>query len=153
MSSANSPVFYDPAGRRWRRVRRTWLALAILVTCLLSIFIASVLVNPVLPSFNLRPVAALPHTADIKPKPPNVPANPIEKKFKRAHAALERALKKEKRVVPARRISETVAATEPQANPNSSPEAVHDIGHERLLHGWRVTYESYSQFATGLTIA
>ena len=60
MSSADSPVFYDPAGRRWRRVRRTWMALAVVVTSLAAVFIASVLVNPALPSFNIRPVASLP---------------------------------------------------------------------------------------------
>ena len=65
MSASESPVFHDPEGRRWRRVRRIWLALSVLVTALAIIFIASVLANPVLPSFNLKPnrsatVAALP---------------------------------------------------------------------------------------------
>jgi hypothetical protein len=45
------------------------MALAIVVTSLAAILIASVLVNPALPSFNIRPVASLPQTADIKPKP------------------------------------------------------------------------------------
>ncbi len=125
MSSADFPVFYDPAGRRWRRVRRTWLALAVVVTSLAAIFIASVLINPVLPIFNIRPVASLPHTADIKPKPPNIPANPVEKKFKRAQAELQHALATTKRVVPAKRASEMAPvpapAIPPPANPTSRP--------------------------------
>ncbi len=78
------PRFHDPAGRRWRRVRRTWMALAIVVTSLAAVFIASVLINPVLPSLNVRPVAGLPHTADLKPKASNLPANPSQQKAKRA---------------------------------------------------------------------
>jgi len=103
LSAPETPVFHDPEGRRWRRVRRTWLALAILLTSVAAIFIASVLANPVLPSFNLRPVASLPHTADLKPKPPNVPANPSEQKAKKAQADLQRALATTKHVVPGKR--------------------------------------------------
>src|SRR6186997_2039843 len=83
MPASESPVFHDPHGRRWRRVRRIWLALSVLVTALAIMFIASVLANPVLPTFNLKPIASLPHSADLKPKPPNVPANPSERKAKR----------------------------------------------------------------------
>jgi cellulose synthase/poly-beta-1,6-N-acetylglucosamine synthase-like glycosyltransferase/peptidoglycan/xylan/chitin deacetylase (PgdA/CDA1 family)/spore germination protein YaaH len=114
-------VFYDPAGRRWRRVRRTWLALAVLVTSLAGIFIASVLVNPVLPGFNVRSVASLPHSSDIKPKPLSVPANPAEKKFKRAHAQLQRALATTKRVVPGKRASEISLIPAPAIPPPAIP--------------------------------
>ena len=99
-------MFHDPGGRRWRRVRRAWLAISILVTALAVVFIASVLANPVLPSFNLRSIAALPHTADVKdlkPKPPNLPANPSERKARKAQAELQRALAKQQYVVPGRR--------------------------------------------------
>ena len=113
MSSADAPVFYDPAGRRWRRVRRTWMALAVVITSLAAIFIASVLVNPALPSFHLRPVASLPHTADIKPKSLSVPANPSQQKAKRAREELQHALATTKRVVPARRASETIPVPAP----------------------------------------
>jgi cellulose synthase/poly-beta-1,6-N-acetylglucosamine synthase-like glycosyltransferase/peptidoglycan/xylan/chitin deacetylase (PgdA/CDA1 family)/spore germination protein YaaH len=113
LSSADAPVFYDPAGRRWRRVRRTWMALAVVITSLAAIFIASVLVNPALPSFHLRPVASLPHTADIKPKSLSVPANPSQQKAKRAREELQHALATTKRVVPARRASETIPVPAP----------------------------------------
>jgi len=66
---SSSPVFYDPRGRRWRRVRRTWLALAIFVTIVVTIFIASVLANPFLATPTLKPLKNLPSAGDIKPHP------------------------------------------------------------------------------------
>ncbi|HEX7295393.1 MAG TPA: hypothetical protein VF251_06545, partial [Pyrinomonadaceae bacterium] len=61
MAAPDSPVFHDPEGRRWRHVKRTWLAMAIVVTALAVIFILSVLANPVLPNFKLRQLVSLPH--------------------------------------------------------------------------------------------
>jgi cellulose synthase/poly-beta-1,6-N-acetylglucosamine synthase-like glycosyltransferase/peptidoglycan/xylan/chitin deacetylase (PgdA/CDA1 family)/spore germination protein YaaH len=98
-------------------VRRTWLALAVVVTGLAIMFIASVLANPVLPSFNLRQLASLPRTADIKPKPPNVPANPSEQKAKKAQAELQRALAATKRVVPGKRASQIAIVPPPPTIP------------------------------------
>lgn len=120
MSSADSPVFYDPAGRRWRRVRRTWLALAVIVTAMAGIFIASVLVNPVLPSLNVRQVASLPNTADIKPKQPSVPRNPSEQKARKAQAELQHALALT-RVVPGRRRSHVPIVPPPTLPPPIVP--------------------------------
>ncbi|MFN2530751.1 MAG: glycosyltransferase [Pyrinomonadaceae bacterium] len=117
MSSPDSPVFHDPAGRRWRRVRRTWLALAVIATGIVAIFIASVLANPVLPRFNLHPVSSLPHSADIKPKKPNVPANPSEQKQKSAEAELQRALLNTKHVVPGKRASQLPIVPQPPTIP------------------------------------
>jgi cellulose synthase/poly-beta-1,6-N-acetylglucosamine synthase-like glycosyltransferase/peptidoglycan/xylan/chitin deacetylase (PgdA/CDA1 family) len=110
-------VFYDPAGRRWRRVRRTWMVLTILITSLSAVFIASVLVNPALPSFNVRPIASLPHSTDIKPKPLSIPANPIQRKAKKAQAELQHALATTKRIVPAKRASETAPVPPPAIPP------------------------------------
>ena len=117
MSAFDSPVFHDPAGRRWRRVRRTWLALAIVITALAAIFITSVLLNPALPSFKLRPVASLPHTADIKPKPLNLPANPSEQKAKKAQAELQRALATTRHLVPGKRASQIAIVPPPLTIP------------------------------------
>jgi hypothetical protein len=72
------PVFHDPLGRRWRRIRRIWLAVSVIVTALAVIFIASVFAKPVLPGFNLKA---------LKPKPPNIPANPTERKARKARNA------------------------------------------------------------------
>src|SRR5882672_9082788 len=95
----NSPVFYDPRGRRWRHVRRTYLALGIAVTAITAIFIASVLANPLLPRLNLRPLQNLPRSSDIKPQPPIVLPNVREAKAKKAQDILREELAKT-RVVP-----------------------------------------------------
>jgi peptidoglycan-N-acetylglucosamine deacetylase len=121
LASPGSPVFYDPAGRRWRRVRRTWLALAILVTSLAAVFVTSVLVNPVLPSLHIRPVAGLPHTGDIKLKRPNLPRNPSEQKARKAQAELQRALAKAPRIVPAKLRSQTAILPPPAIPPPIVP--------------------------------
>jgi peptidoglycan-N-acetylglucosamine deacetylase len=117
LSSAESPVFHDPHGRRWRRVRRTWFALAVVVTGLAVIFIASVLANPALPSFRLRQLASLPRTADLKPKRPNVPTNPSEQKAKKAQAELQHALAATKRIVPGKHASQIPIVPAPPTIP------------------------------------
>src|SRR2546422_988375 len=115
-------------GRRWRRERRTWLALAVIVTALAAVFIASGVVNPLLPGFNLRPVASLPRPNDIKPKPLTIAANPSEQKAKRAQVELQHALATTKRVVPSKKPSQTAADPPPQipapAIPTSRPLAI-----------------------------
>ncbi len=105
LAALESPVFYDPRGRRWRRVRGLWLALSILVTALAIVFIASVLANPVLPSLNL------------KPKPLNIPANPSERKARKAEADLQHALATTKNVVPAKRRSHVPVVPAPPSAP------------------------------------
>jgi cellulose synthase/poly-beta-1,6-N-acetylglucosamine synthase-like glycosyltransferase/peptidoglycan/xylan/chitin deacetylase (PgdA/CDA1 family)/spore germination protein YaaH len=114
---ASSPVFYDPAGRRWRKVRRAWLVLAVLITALVVVFITSVLVNPLLPHFNLRPVAALPHPKDLKPKQLTVLTNPREHKAKQAREALREALAKTKNVIPAQKPVQTAPLPGPPVQP------------------------------------
>jgi len=98
-------------------VRLVWLVLAIVVTTLAAVLIASVLVNPALPSLSIRPVSSLPHSADLKPKPLPVAANPIQQKAKKAQAELQRALAATTRVVPAKRRSQTPVAPPPPKLP------------------------------------
>ena len=117
MATPDSPVFHDPEGRRWRRVRRTWFALAIIVTALAAIFIASVFANPVLPKFNLRQVASLPQSLDLKPKPLNVPANPSEQKARKSQAELQRALASTKKLMPGKRRSQIPIVPPPPSIP------------------------------------
>ncbi|PYS49571.1 MAG: polysaccharide deacetylase [Acidobacteria bacterium] len=116
--SADSPVFYDPAGRRWRRVRRTWLALAVLVTSLAAISVISILVNPVLPKFNLKQIEGLPRASDLKPEPAPAPTPQTvrEIKARRAKEELEQALAKSK-VVPSRRRSQLPVVPPPAEPP------------------------------------
>jgi peptidoglycan-N-acetylglucosamine deacetylase len=128
LSLPASHVFYDPAGRRWRRVRRAWLALAIVVTALAAIFISSVLANPLLPHLHLRFVEGLPQAADLKPKPLITAANPSEQKAKHAREELQHALALTKRVIPAKKASETIPVPAPAiptpAIPTSRPLAI-----------------------------
>jgi cellulose synthase/poly-beta-1,6-N-acetylglucosamine synthase-like glycosyltransferase/peptidoglycan/xylan/chitin deacetylase (PgdA/CDA1 family)/spore germination protein YaaH len=105
LSASESPVFHDPHGRRWRRVRRIWLALSVVATALAIIFIASVFANPVLPRLNLRPIPNLPNSADLKPKAPNLPANPSERKARKAQVELQHALATTNYVAPGKRRS------------------------------------------------
>jgi hypothetical protein len=115
--SSDSPVFHDPDGRRWRRVKRTYFFLAVSVTALAAVFIASVLANPVLPSFNLRQLDLLPRASDIKPKAPNLPANPSEQKAKKAQAELQRELAKIKHIVPGKRRNQLAIVPPPTILP------------------------------------
>jgi cellulose synthase/poly-beta-1,6-N-acetylglucosamine synthase-like glycosyltransferase/peptidoglycan/xylan/chitin deacetylase (PgdA/CDA1 family) len=86
------PIFYDPAGHRWPRLRRAWLAVAILVTMLIATLVASVLVNPVLPQFDLLPLSSLPHAVETKTQTPAFPETPRGQKRKLAGALLNRNL-------------------------------------------------------------
>ena len=116
----NSPVFYDPRGRRWRRVRRTYLALGIAVTAITAVFIASVLANPLLPRLNLRPLQNLPRSSDLKPQPPLVLPNAREAKAKKAQDILREELAKT-RVVPSRRSELTPIVPAPVNTPLPAP--------------------------------
>lgn len=102
------PVFHDPLGRRWQRVRRIWLVVSVIVTALAVIFIASVLAKPVLPGFDLKA---------LKPKPPNVPANPSERRARKAQADLQHALAKTKYIPPGKRRSHIAVVPPPVTIP------------------------------------
>src|SRR5713226_4066557 len=90
----SSPVFYDPRGRRWRHVRRTYLALGVIITTLAAIFIASVLANPLLPRLNLRQLSSLPKKSDIAPQPIAAPKTRAELEARNAQAKLQKELSK-----------------------------------------------------------
>ena len=113
----DAPVFHDPEGRRWRRVKRTWLALAIVVTALAVLFIVSVLASPALPKFKLREIVSLPHREDLKPKRPNLPTNPEEQRAKKSKAELQKALAATKRIVPGKRRSQIPIVAPPPTLP------------------------------------
>ena len=118
--SPKSPIFYDPHGRRWRRVRRTYLALGVIATAITGVFIASVLANPLLPRLNLRSLTSLPRTSDIKPKPINLPKTPTELKAAKAQMELEKA-EAQMRVTPAKRRQLMRIAPPPASTPLPAP--------------------------------
>ena len=88
------------------------------MTAIAAVFIASVLANPVLPSFHLRQLASLPNSVDLKPKKPNLPTNPSEQKEKKAVEELQHALATTKRVVPGRHASQIPAVPPPPSIPS-----------------------------------
>jgi peptidoglycan-N-acetylglucosamine deacetylase len=117
-TSRKNPVFYDPGGKRRRRVRHTYLTLAILATTLVAILVVSVLVNPLLPRFELKAVASLPQPIDAQPRlptPPPIPVGPRGQKARRAKLELEKALANTT-VVPSRQPSQ-IRITPPRGRP------------------------------------
>jgi len=137
---STSPVFYDPRGRRWRHVRRTYLALGVIITALVAVFIASVLANPLLPHLNLRPLQNLPRSSDIKPQPRVILPNLREAKAKKAQAELQKALS-QTRVVPAKR-SELMPIIPPPANtPLPAPAS---FGARQLAIGFYINWDESS---------
>ncbi len=118
----SSPVFYDPRGRRWRHVKRTYLALGVIITGLAAIFIASVLANPLLPRLNLRQLSSrLPKSSDLKPQPLTQAKTPAELAARQAQAKLQKEESKT-RVVPSQR-KELVqpVAPPPSTTPLTAP--------------------------------
>lgn len=116
------PVFYDPVGRRWRHVRRTYLAAAVIVTSVTAVFIASVFVKPLLPNIDIRPGTQATKPIKIEaPKLPPLPTTRSERKAKKAQDALNQALAKTPRVVPARREQEMPIAQPPTLPPPAIP--------------------------------
>ena len=114
--SPNSPVFYDPRGRRWRHVRRTYLILGVITTGITALFIASVLAKPFLPTPILRPLRNLPSASDIKlrPLPTPPPANAREAKARKAQAELQKE-ESQTKVMPGKR-PELMPRVPPPAN-------------------------------------
>ncbi|HEX8119389.1 MAG TPA: polysaccharide deacetylase family protein, partial [Pyrinomonadaceae bacterium] len=114
LAASESPVFYDPEGRRWRRTRWTWLAAAVAATAVVGVFVTSVLVNPLLPALNLRPLTALPNAGDAAAPRPTPPATTRRRlALHKAQQELQQALAKTN-VVPAKRPSQLPVAPPPQ---------------------------------------
>ncbi len=145
---SGSPVFYDPRGRRWRHVRRTYLALGVLATIVAGIFIASVLANPFLPPLTLRPLQNLPRSSDIKPQPKAVLPNAREAKAKNAQQELQKELAKT-RVVPGRRPELMTIAPPPSAPPLPQPAS---FGDKQMTVGFYIDWDesSYSSLERNL---
>ncbi len=68
-----APVFYDPHQRRWRWFTRFGRAIGIFASLALIAVVGTVLVNPVLPSLGLPPVAPLPQHRLLPPRPERPP--------------------------------------------------------------------------------
>ena len=147
-SASTSPVFYDPRGRRWRHVRRTYLALGVAFTAVAAIFIASVLANPLLPTLSLRALQNLPRTSDIKPQPRQVMPTAREAKAKKAQAELQKELSRT-RVVPGRHAALLPVAPPPANTPLPAPAS---FGSKQLSIGFYIDWDesSYSSLERNL---
>src|SRR5262249_21438865 len=88
------PIFYDPQHRRWRRFTRTVQSIAAVSSGIFAVLLASVLVNPVLPSLGLPPIRALPHVHHLVPPQPKPIPNRSERRFQRAKQRLSKNLAK-----------------------------------------------------------
>ena len=139
-TSPSSPVFYDPRGRRWRRVKRTYLALGIAVTAITAVFIASVLANPLLPRLNLRPLQNLPRSSDIKLPTAAALPNARELKARKAQDLLQKELAKT-RVVPARRSELTPIVPAPATTPLPAPASFNS---KQLAIGFYINWDESS---------
>ena len=149
-SLPTAPVFYDPRGRRWRHVRRTYLVVGVLVTGVAAVFIASVLSSPLLPKFNLRPLSNLPRSSDIKPQPAAALTNPREAKAKKAQGELQKAYTQVPRV-PGRRPELMPIAPPPANTPLPAPAS---FNAKQLTIGFYINWDesSYSSLERNLDL-
>lgn len=97
------------------------MALAVIATAIIAIFIASVFAKPLLPAFNLRSANSFPRPSDLKPRSPALPQTRREQKAKKAQDDLQRALARTKRVVPAKRSQQMYIAPPPSIPPPLAP--------------------------------
>src|SRR5205814_8126276 len=147
-SASSSPVFFDPRGRRWRHVRRTYLALAVIITGVTAIFIASVLSAPFLPQYSLRPLKNLPQTSDLKPQPRAVMPTAREVKVNKEEAELQKAYQQVKRV-PGKHAALLSVAPPPSNTPLPAPAS---FGSKQLSIGFYIDWDesSYSSLERNL---
>ena len=73
ISAFHKPVFFDKKGHRSRVLTYLGLAVTVLATLLLAVFMISVLINPFLPQIRLKPIAVLPQQSDTKLQIPDPP--------------------------------------------------------------------------------
>src|SRR5207253_10830500 len=126
----------------------TYLALGIVITALTAVFISSVLSNPLLPRFNLRPLQHLPRSSDLKPQPPAPLLNPREAKAKKAQAELQKAYEKVKRV-PGKHAELLPIAPPPATTPLPAPAS---FNAKQLTIGFYIDWDesSYSSLERNL---
>jgi cellulose synthase/poly-beta-1,6-N-acetylglucosamine synthase-like glycosyltransferase/peptidoglycan/xylan/chitin deacetylase (PgdA/CDA1 family)/spore germination protein YaaH len=75
------PVFYDPANRRWPRLRLGIALITLILTLLLGALILGILAGPVLPTLDLPGVSFLPHGVHSVPGVPRLsPERPLTRR-------------------------------------------------------------------------
>ncbi|MER2542882.1 MAG: glycosyl hydrolase family 18 protein, partial [Candidatus Accumulibacter phosphatis] len=92
---SGKPVFFDPAHKRWPRLRAGVTLLGLTLSLLLVMLVLSILASPVLPSLHLPSVSFLPQGAHALPAVPTLsPERPLtrrERTLRSEQIRLERA--------------------------------------------------------------
>ncbi|MDQ2922182.1 MAG: hypothetical protein M3R52_11305 [Acidobacteriota bacterium] len=150
MSSANLPIFCDPKGRRWQCLRGVAFSAVVLITLLAGVFVTSVIINPVLPTLNLRPASALPQPADTRLRTPPLVITRKEQQALRAQNTLRRELAKTS-VISARRPTQ-IKVTAPVSPPVPTNAAGNSSQDKPLSIGFYVNWDdsSYSSLKRNL---
>ena len=88
------PIFFDPANKRWPRLRLGMALIALILTLLLGTLVLSILAGPALPILNLPSVSFLPHGVHSLPGVPRLsperPPTRRERAFSNAKTKLAR---------------------------------------------------------------
>ena len=88
------PIFFDPANKRWPRLRLGMALIALILTLLLGTLVLSILAGPALPILNLPSVSFLPHGVHSLPGVPRLsperPPTRRERAFRNAKTKLAR---------------------------------------------------------------
>ena len=88
------PIFFDPANKRWPRLRLGIALIALILTLLLGALILGILAGPALPTLDLPGVSFLPHGIHSVPGVPHLsPERPLtrrERALRNAKTKLER---------------------------------------------------------------
>ncbi|MGA2223730.1 MAG: glycosyl hydrolase family 18 protein, partial [Syntrophobacteraceae bacterium] len=75
------PIFFDPANRRWPRLRLGIALITLILTLLLGALILGILAGPVLPTLDLPGVSFLPHGVHSVPGVPRLsPERPLTRR-------------------------------------------------------------------------
>ncbi|MGO9017064.1 MAG: glycosyltransferase [Syntrophobacteraceae bacterium] len=81
IATAVKPIFFDPANKRWPRLRLGIALIALILTLLLGALILSILISPALPTLNLPGVSFLPHGIHSVPGVPLLsPERPLTRR-------------------------------------------------------------------------
>ena len=114
------PVFFDPAKKRWPRLRLGMTVIGLGFTLLLVMFVFSIMAIPALPSLNLPTVSFLQRNARAVPSVPHLSLNRTLSPRQRSLSATEKKLKRE-------RNQQQLLLTQAQQKspgPDSRPQAV-----------------------------
>lgn len=89
----NRPIFFDPARKRWPRVKAGAFLAAALVSTVLLVLVGSVLLNPALESLSLPSARFLPHRRHTTPPPLPKPSKAQDARLAKLKRVLAREIR------------------------------------------------------------